>query len=180
MRIAVELLDIFLGNVRNVFSLAVQKVVYGWDGKIPRDRVRGFLAWFNNIWLPAGHVSNPTEWVDITKCGKPRIQFEFVIMLGYYADNYLDIGILVDYGTLVDGRMEVHYRQTERLMHPAEAPYRTMLFNVRIHKDRGAFIRIREVRNNGDIAVRVTARSPLSMKYIGTIETVDRDVVEVD
>lgn len=105
-------------------------------------------------------IGDPSSWVDISKCGKPWLEFEVT------TTNYGGIRLkaIVDYGRPVGNQMMQVRQQTFSMMREVEYSPEVNLFIMDLSRAYGGYMRLRTIENTGAVDATISVKGPGSFK----------------
>ena len=174
MTLIMQYLDTFSSLFLVILSQLGQEVVYDWDGEQPLSHRESYVDMTGGIFsLDVGVDSGVYGWVDMKRCGNPHVNIEMTTYAGVGVRN---VEFAIDYGELVNGKMQVTNTQRERSTEPIDYGQLVGIHRMSFDKRSGNYVRVRQVKNEGDALVSFQFRGSASLKPMPSLTTLDRDV----
>jgi hypothetical protein len=175
MKRFIEGLDLFISLAKLGYGIFASIVVDTWsEGN--RIRLGSRTLCCSDVSVNAGDSIVPYGWLDMAACGRPVLTIE-MLTTGYDRD----IRVETQYGQRVYAGMYVVLRQRDRNSGPVEYSPNTGIFQIRLSRDRGRWVRIKEIQNKSSGTVTISAWTQSTIKpLLEDILTTERDTIEGD
>ena len=127
-----------------MFGTVGSIVTYAWDGKVDRSDVGSFTKVQDTVRINAGAAVSYTGWVDISRCGYPKVQ-TIISVYGYTGSVTLQM--VLEYGAMEQDKIAVYEEQRERKSFGVDYAPSQEVWVINLDRSRGRYCRIKSIAN---------------------------------